>query len=669
MNERRLRIVMMEDLDSDAKLIAHALSSVGGGADVIHVVGERGFREALVKGPWDAVICDYSMPSFNALDALAILTEWGEDVPFIVVSGTIGEERAAELMRFGAHDVVLKDNLVRLAPAVAREVKETAERRARREAEAALLRQEVRYRRIVETTHEAVWTVDARGVTTFVNGRMRSIYGRTADELVGTPALELVAEASRTALERCLRSESLEAAEIELVLSCPGARPVVMQTHASTMFDEDGAVEGLLLMGRDVTAQHLAEEARQRAEEALADSEAQLRQAQKMEAIGRLAGGVAHDFNNLLSVIMSHASLLIEDLGPDHTSTPDAREILAASERAANLTRQLLSLSRHQVIEPKPVDVNDLVLAIERMCSRIVGANIRLGTRLDPQAGRVLADPTALEQVLLNLVVNARDAMPNGGTLTIETRHVDVDADYVASHFGTREGPHVQLSVIDTGVGIDPAIRERIFEPFFTTKELGRGTGLGLSMVFGIVKQVGGTIWVYSELGEGTVFKVLLPLHLGLDPEYQQPRPQAAQRGAETILLVEDDDAVREVVANALGRNGYEVVEASCGEQAMALLPSLQRLDMLLTDLMMPGMSGPELAELVRAERPGIAVLCMSGYTDGSIVRDRVMTRGLAFIEKPIVPSALMRKVSEVLSASRPARTDGAPSDGSSVGG
>ncbi|MCC6624857.1 MAG: response regulator [Deltaproteobacteria bacterium] len=647
-----LRALLLEDVPTDAKLIVRALQADGPAITWERVEDAAGLRRCLAEASWDVILSDWSMPSFDAMAALAIVRERGLDVPFIIVSGTIGEERAAEVMRSGAHDYVLKHNLARLAPAVEREVREAAERRARRAAEGELRRQEARYRRIIETTHEGIWTIDLQGRTSFVNRRMAELCGRAPGDVIGREALELVAPASREVAARRLRPNGPEPEEVDVALERPDGSCAVVVFETMTIHGEDGAPEGVLAMGRDVTAERAAEEARRRAEDALARSDEQLRHAQKMEAIGRLAGGVAHDFNNLLSVILSYASLLADDLGPDDERTTSALEITAAGQRAAQLTRQLLAFSRQQIVEPRLVDLNAIVVSMERMCGRLLGEDVRLATRLDPTIGKVLADPSSLEQVIMNLVVNARDAMPRGGSLTIETARVEVDPDYAGTHLGVSPGPHVQLAVSDSGVGIEPAIVERIFEPFFTTKELGKGTGLGLSTVFGIVKQAGGTIWVYSEVGVGTTFKVLLPRAAAVTLVTPRPAPAVIDlRGREAVLVVEDDGAVRAVAAGILRRHGYTVVEAADPAAALALEPSVPTLDALLTDLVLPGMSGPELARRLRERRPGLRVLCMSGYTDDAVVRHGLIEQGLPFLSKPLVPDALLRKLRELLSS------------------
>ena len=391
---------------------------------------------------------------------------------------------------------------------------------------------------------------------------------------------------------------------------------------------------------------------RRRTEQALVKSEEQLRQSQKLEAVGRLAGGIAHDFNNLLSVILSYAEMLIGDEAFTARGRAELEEIKRAGERAADLTRQMLAFSRQQVLEPKIIDLNDILANLHKMLGRVLGEDIELKLLPARQLGLVLADPGQLEQVIVNLVVNARDAMPQGGKLTIATSNVELDQGYANDHLGVSPGPYVLLGVSDTGVGMDKATQARIFEPFFTTKELGKGTGLGLSTVFGIVKQSGGNLLVYSEPGMGATFKIYLPRAQGEQAARSPRTPATVTGGTETILLVEDEDQVRSVASGVLRRAGYHVLEArSPGEAILVCEQHPVRIDLLLTDVVMPKMSGRLLAERISSVRHGIRVLFMSGYTDDAILHHGVLDSGVAFLQKPLTPDALARKVREVLDA------------------
>jgi CheY-like chemotaxis protein len=373
-----------------------------------------------------------------------------------------------------------------------------------------------------------------------------------------------------------------------------------------------------------------------------------------MEALGRLTGGVAHDFNNLLTVILGHASLIRNDLDQSHPLWQDVEQIQKAAERAATLTRQLLAFSRQQVLQPRVLNLNEIVTNIERMLRRLIGEDIDLVTTLDLQLGQVKADFSQLEQVIANLVVNARDAMPEGGKLTIETANVELDETYTQQHLGVEPGPYVMLAVSDTGIGMNVATQARLFEPFFTTKERGQGTGLGLATVYGIVKQSGGDIWVYSELGRGTTFKIYLPR---LDQTASAVEPEAGlpdmPAGTETVLLVEDEEAVRALARQVLEMNGYTVLAAGHGGEALLLGEQRQeQIHLLVTDVIMPHMSGQELAERLTVLHPEMKILYMSGYTDQAIARHGVLEPGLFFLQKPFSPNALVQKAREVLDTS-----------------
>ena len=396
-----------------------------------------------------------------------------------------------------------------------------------------------------------------------------------------------------------------------------------------------------------------------RAEDALRRTEEQLRHAQKMEAIGRLASGIAHDFNNVLSVVLSYCDMMLDDVGAGTRFHTDLLEVRRAGERAAKLTRQLLAFSRQQVLQPRVLDLGDVVEGMRGMLQRLVGEDVELELRCAAPLGKVLVDPTQIEQVIMNLVVNARDAMPTGGKLTIATENVDLDARFASSHLGVQPGPHVMLAVSDTGEGMDKETLARIFEPFFTTKEKGKGTGLGLSTAFGIVKQSAGSIWVYSEPAKGATFKVYLPITREAVASLPSPMPASELRGSETVLLVEDEEQVRALAASILRRYGYRVLEARIAREAIERFTEEPgAVDLLLTDVVMPDVGGALLAEKLVALCPSLRVLFMSGYTDDAVVRHGVLDVGVAFLQKPFVPEALARRVRAVLDGA-PAGRDG----------
>lgn len=390
---------------------------------------------------------------------------------------------------------------------------------------------------------------------------------------------------------------------------------------------------------------------RKRAEGALRETEEQLRQVQKLEGVGQLAGGIAHDFNNLLTVIIGFCSLAMREVKAEDPLLVNLTEIKKAADRATSLTRQLLAFSRRQVLQPKILNLDSVVTDMEKMLRRVIGENIDLRVVLEPTLGKVNADPGQIEQIIVNLVVNARDSMRDGGKLTIETDNVHLDEEYVKHHVGAQVGPHVMLAVSDSGHGMEQKTMARIFEPFFTTKELGKGTGLGLSTVYGIVKQSGGNIWVYSELGKGTTFKIYLPRVYDGAQEYDRPADEAKiAEGTETILLVEDEEMLRKLARQTLKGYGYRILEAENGNAAIALSAQNEdAIQLVLTDVIMPGMNGRELANKLMETRPELRVLFMSGYTDDAIVHQGVLDPSANFIQKPFSPDSLAQKVREVL--------------------
>jgi two-component system, cell cycle sensor histidine kinase and response regulator CckA len=503
-----LRLLMVEDSPDDAELTLRELRLAGYEPAWRRVQSAAAMKAALTGSPWDLVISDYVLPSFSAPAALALVQASGLDLPFIIVSGAIGEETAVQAMRAGAHDYIMKNNLARLAPAIVRELRE--------------------------------------------------------------------------AESRCERKQLEE----------------------------------------------------------------QVRHAQRLEAVGRLAGGVAHDFSNLLTVIGNRGHLLLRHPGNRQLARREMTLILDAVKKAGALTQQLLLFSRGQLLPTRALSLNAVVADMEPMLRRVIGERIALSTSLDPALGHVMADPAHSEQVVMNLIVNACDAMPDGGRLTIETANVMIDEAFCRARVDARPGPHVMLGVTDTGVGMDAAVQAHLFDPFFTTKGA-RGTGLGLSVVYGIVKQGGGFISVVSAPGRGASFKIYLPRVDAPDQATEPPSVQPeATGGSETILLVEDETDVRMALAETLRGFGYTVLEAGDGDDALAVAAQHRaRIHLLVTDVVMPRMSGPDLVRSLTAQRPEVRVLYVSGYRDDSI--EAILD--VPLLEKPFTSPVLARKVREVL--------------------
>ncbi|MEX2284893.1 MAG: ATP-binding protein [Gemmatimonadota bacterium] len=492
---------------------------------------------------------------------------------------------------------------------------------------------EARYRELFENATDAVFTTDLDGNFTELNRKAETLIGYSRDT-AGLNLKQLLPESEETT--RVLRHWLDGVADTERVdiITSTGERvPVEVSTR---LVEDAGKAVGMQAIARDV-----------RERDAL---ERQLRQSQKMEAVGQLAGGVAHDFNNLLTVIRGNAELLMVELPVNDPARRDVEQINQAADRAAALTRQLLAFSRKQIVQPRELDVNELLSGLQRMLQRLIGEDFTILTLPSHEPAHVIADPGQLEQVLLNLVVNARDAMPSGGTITIETAMIDVDEGPNAPVRSTT-GRAVVLSVSDTGSGMDAATQARIFEPFFTTKEVGKGTGLGLSTVFGIVQQAGGQIACSSQPGKGTTFKTYLPYVTAQTViDHSDENTASETAGHETILLVEDEDAVRALASRILRRGGYKVIEARHGQDALtAAHDHPYHIDLLLSDIVLPAMNGLVLSKRLGMSRPGLRVLLMSGYTDDEIVRRGLHEPGIAYLQKPFTPEVLATKVRAVL--------------------
>ena len=593
-----LRVLMVEDSEDDARLMLRELR--GAGYDLTHERVDTGaaLEAALDRHPWDLVIGDYSMPHFSGTAALAILRERGLDIPYICVSGTITEELAVAAMKAGANDYVTKGQLKRLLPAIERELREARGRATLRATEAS-------FATLVEHAPVGIYRSTPEGRFLSVNAAVVRMLGY--DSAADVLALDMARDVYADAAER--------------------QRLVVRDSYSDRQYDN---VEATWKRrdGRPLTAQLSVRAVRNGAgqveyyERRLQE---QVLQSQKMEAVGRLAGGIAHDFNNLLTVITSYSDLLLEDLAPGDAKRDDVEQVRKAADGAAALTRQLLAFSRQQVVEPRVVSLNTVVEGLQKILRRVIGEDIELAITLAPDLGAVRADVGQLEQVLMNLAVNARDAMPTGGRLTIETANVEHDPDYARDQEAAAVRRFAMLAVSDTGCGMDEATKARIFEPFFTTKEPGKGTGLGLATVYGI------------------------------DATAERPTAVPGARvpgGTETVLLVEDAAAVRAVTKQVLERQGYKVLEAADGEAALQLAQRHRGpIDLLLTDVVMPRLSGRELAGQFARLRPDTRVLYASGYTDDSVVRHGILESGTAYLQKPFSPESLARKVRDVLDA------------------
>jgi PAS domain S-box-containing protein len=507
--------------------------------------------------------------------------------------------------------------------------------------EEALRRSESRYRSLVQSAVYGIYRSSLEGKFLDVNPALIAMLGYdSAEEVLGLDPRQdvfLNPEQHSRLMKEFERSGRLD--DLEVRWRRKDGNAITVHLSGRAVNTPEGPDQVLEIIAQDVTERRVLED--------------QFRQAQKMEAVGRLAGGVAHDFNNLLMVVSGYTEVLRERTERSNPLYPKIEAIQQAADRATTLTRQLLAFSRKQLLELKVVDVNAIVGDIERLLRPLIGENIELVTRLAPDLGRTRADAGQIEQVIMNLVVNSKDAMPDGGKITLQTANASLDEDLRREYSYIQPGPYVMLSVSDNGHGMDKETQARIFEPFFTTKGKSKGTGLGLSTVYGIVKQSGGYVFVQSEAGRGTTFRIYLPrVEDAAEPLGQVRAAQAALGGSETVLLVEDEESVRQLVRETLEAKGYKVLEADHGAAALRIVSAHQgAIDMLITDVVMPGMSGRELARQLATSHPQTKVLYLSGYTEDAIVHQGVLDPGTAFLQKPFTLQMLSRKVREVLSS------------------
>ena len=648
MTERTKRILL---IDSDPAAAQRAAGLLAAARDVRFVVERSAtLTDGLVRlaeRGTDAVLLELDLVDSQGLETLDELHQTAPDVPIVVLSHLEEEDVGMEAARRGAQDYLVKDRID--ARSLKRAVCYALER-VRAEQTSKLLATAVEASMLlataVEQGAEAIMITDTAGAIQYVNPSFERITGYLRDEVVGQNPRVLRSGKHDDAFYRSMW-RTLARGDVWTGSFINRRRDGSLYTQEATISpvrDSGGEIVNYVCAGRDVTRER--------------DLEEQLRQSQKMEAVGQLAGGIAHDFNNLLTAIMGNSELLLGNMERDDTRRADVEEIRHAGARATALTRQLLAFSRRQVLEPAILDLNSVVENVSKMLQRLIGEQIELITTLEPDLGQVNADPGQIEQVVLNLALNARDAMPDGGTLLIETANSELDEEYGGTDVRVAPGPYVMIAVSDSGQGMDELTRSRIFEPFFTTKESGKGTGLGLSTVYGIVKQSNGYIWVYSEPSQGTTFKIYLPRSEEAEAASQPHPAQAVERvhgGGETALLVEDDDGVRAVVRRTLESGGYVVLEARTVEDALRLAekhPGV--IDFLITDLVMPELSGRELAALVARRRPSIRVLFMSGYSDSAVLGRGMLTADMEFLAKPFTQDRLLDKVRRVLEAPGP---------------
>jgi PAS domain S-box-containing protein len=631
------RVLLVEDSDTDARLISAILAKAAGGS--VDVERASSLAEAwtrLAQGGVAAVLLDLGLPDCRGPETARLICSAFPDVPVVILAERDDQEVGRLGLQLGAEDFLVKGQAdgPLLERAVRYSIHRKAAERQLRESAAALARAQAvahvgSWISGVGEGAELVWSEETHRIFGIepeaFDSRLETFFARVHPD---------DREPVRRAATAALGGGPAYSIDHRILLADGSVRWVHEQ--AEVLRGPDGRAVRMIGTVQDITERKQLED--------------RLRQFQKIEAIGRLAGGVAHDFNNLLGVIGGFTDLLARDLEPGHPGQRRVEQIRKATARAANLTRQLLAFSRKQVLQPRVLDLNTLVSEVQEMLRRVIGEDIGIVTMLSQHLGRVQADPGQLEQVIVNLAVNARDAMPGGGQLILETDNATFDEAFVRQHAGAKEGSYVMLAVSDTGHGMDAEVLSHVFEPFFTTKEAGKGTGLGLATVYGIVKQSGGYVTVYSEVGHGTTFKMYLP-RSDRDPEPLEPADAPAPPGgSETVMLLEDEGSLREIIQEILQEAGYLVITTTDSRDALqAARDHPGPIHILVTDVVMPGMGGREVAEALARERPELRVLYMSGYTDEAIGRHNVLEPDVHFLQKPFATGALLRKVREVL--------------------
>lgn len=645
-SENPLRLLIVDDDPGDLELCVRELRRSGVPFVAATATTREGFLEELLSGSFDVVVSDYRMKTWTGMDALALVKQFSPDVPVILQTGTLGDERAVDCIKQGVTDYVLKEQLARLPMVLLRAREERHLRIAEMKALEALREGEARYRGLVQhLTFGILWADTPSGKLLDVNPALVKMLGYDSSE------------------------ELLSVGFTGKLYSDPAQRDDLLAQylqsgHATATAEwkrKDGQVITVKIVGRKTAGPDGRSECAEVMVEDITERkslERQLVQAQKFEAIGQLAGGIAHDFNNMIGAMMGWADLGLEETELGTRLHRHFQKVRQQAERAAALTRQLLAFARRQILEPRDIDLNQSVIETVSLLETVIGSNIAIKAHLDPNLSIMRADATQLEQVLMNLCINARDAMPDGGSLVIETSNVSLDAAFCKLQPHATPGEYVVLSVSDTGIGMDAATLDRIFEPFFTTKELGKGTGLGLATVYGIVRQHCGFLHVYSEPAAGTTFRAYFPVSASTNSTRPEKAEDAGQvrGGGETILFVEDHEDLRLVTAAALTSLGYHVVTAVDGEDAFAKFQEQPAaFDLALLDVMLPKCSGPEAYERIRQIRPDLPAVFATGYSPDLSILQKVQQAGWPILQKPYVSRVLGRVVRETLDQRAPA--------------
>jgi PAS domain S-box-containing protein len=630
-----LRPLMVGLRESDRVRVVKALGLPDTCAHDYAVDHHDQFADVATADRWDAVLLSEDQWRDGSGPIRFLMAEHGLELPLIALLPSLDREAMERCLEGDLLDCITWDELPRLAVVLNRHVRQAHERAQRRKTEEQLRLSERRFRKLVHNMHEGVLMVDDAAVITFANSRIASMLEYRAEEMLGRSVMEFIApsrrEAARSAFDTVLSNKPVSR---ETLLYTASEDTIEVVARTVPMFDEAGEFDYGFATIQDISERrHL---------------QRQIRQAQKMDAIGKLAGGIAHDFNNMLTVIGGNAHLLkMEELSERGREL--LTEVMQAAESAGELTSQLLTFSRKQKMDIEVLDLNQVVTEMRPMLRRMIREDIKLRVDLAEDLAWTRIDRVQIGQVLMNLAINARDAMPDGGVLTIETENAAIGQQYANTHADVEPGNYVRLTVSDTGIGMDADTREQVFEPFFTTKGDSGGTGLGLATAYGICKQMGGWIYVYSEPGEGTVFKIYLPVAQGDEMPVEAGEAAMDLSGDESVLVVEDDDKVREYATAALEQYGYTVVQAANGAEALKVLADGARVDVIVTDVVMPDIGGVELAERIEQARPGIPVLYTSGYNGSTLSHTGVEIAHERLIQKPFGPADLARAVRKIL--------------------
>jgi two-component system, cell cycle sensor histidine kinase and response regulator CckA len=637
----QLRILIVEDSEDDLLLLLRELRRGDYTLDYARVETAVEMQAALDRQAWDIVIADYTLPRFSAPAALELLQHQQRDLPFIIVSGTIGEDAAVAAMRAGAHDYLLKDNLTRLVPAVARELREAQERQKRIEAEQALRESEERFRQLAENITESVfWMSEPTALAIlYVSPAYERIWGRSGDSLYANLRewFEAIHPDDRQRVQTSYFDRSLLGKyDEEYRVIRPDKSIRWIRDRGFPIKNHTGIAYRVVGIAEDITNRKL--------------TEAALRRTERLESLGTLTNGIAHDLNNILTPIMGIVQLLPKKIGNMDDSTKRLLQILNDStHRGADLVKQILSFARGVESKPTNIQIGDLLLEIQRVIQQAFPKNIELSLDLPPNIWSISADASMLHQVLMNLCVNARDAMPTGGKLSVTAENLEIDKNYARMNLNASVGNYVAIAVTDTGTGIEPKILDRIFDPFFTTKDIGKGTGLGLSTVVGIVKSHRGFIDVDSKVGKGTRFKVYLPATVTSEiaPVIVTDQPESGR--GELILVVDDEVPIQVITTATLEMHGYRVMTASDGIEAIALYAQHQHeIGVVLMDMMMPNLDSIAIVRTLRKFNPQVQIIAMSGLATSEIVAQTIDEGVKAFLAKPFTPTELLDTISNL---------------------